>query len=521
MNQNNRWSNILLDIPPALVVYFVALPLCLGIAVGSNAPAFAGLIAGIIGGIVVGLLSGSQLSVSGPAAGLITVVTAGLALLPSFEVFLLAVVLAGGFQLLFGYLKAGAFGDFIPVAVIKGMMAAIGFTLILKQAQHLVGWDHDFEGDESFFQPDGDNTITGLQHAVGSITEGPLLVGLISLGILILWEQKFMKKMSFTKIIPGSLVAVFVGIGFNEIWMNSGSILAIEPEHLVDVPVSGGFESFKSLLVFPDFTAIGDLNVWKTAIIIALIASVETLLGIEAVDKMDPQKRRTPTNKELNAQGIGNILSGMFGGLPITSVVVRSSANVQAGARSKWSSILHGAFLLLSVVFFAPFLNHIPLSVLAAVLVFVGYKLTSIKLYREMYKLGWSQFIPFFVTFIAILFSDLLRGVALGILVGVFFVIRSNFHSAIKIYQDGNNYLLRFDRQVTFLNKTILKQHLQSIPNGAAVLIDTTQCSFIDQDILDIMKDYSVAVVDKKIEVSLKPVPAGKTQFLTMFSTTF
>jgi len=521
MNQKSRWVNILLDVPSALVVYFVALPLCLGIAVGSNAPAFAGLIAGIIGGIVVGGLSGSQLSVSGPAAGLITVVTAGLALLPSFEAFLLAVLLAGAFQLLFGYLKAGAFGDFIPVSVIKGMMAAIGFTLILKQAQHLVGWDHDFEGDESFFQPDGDNTFTGLQHACESITEGPLLVGLISLGILILWEQKFMKKLAFTKIIPGSLVAVCIGIGFNEIWMNSNSVLAIEPEHLVAVPVSGGFDAFKNLLVFPDFTAIGDINVWKTAIIIALIASVETLLGIEAVDKMDPQKRTTPTNKELSAQGVGNILSGMFGGLPITSVVVRSSANVQAGARSKWSTILHGAFLLLSVVFFAPLLNHIPLSVLAAVLVFVGYKLTSIKLYKEMYKLGWSQFIPFIVTIVAILFSDLLRGVALGILVGIFYVIRSNFHSAIKLFQDGNNYLLKFDKQVTFLNKTILKKHLQNIPNGAFVLIDTTHCKFVDQDILDIMRDYSVAIADKGIEVSLKPVPFGKTQILTMFSTTF
>jgi len=521
MNQKNRWGNILYDIPPALVVYFVALPLCLGIAVGSNAPAFAGLMAGIIGGIVVGTISGSQLSVSGPAAGLITVVTAGLALLPSFEVFLLAVVLAGVFQLIFGYLKAGAFGDFIPVSVIKGMMAAIGFTLILKQAQHLVGWDHDFEGDESFFQPDGDNTFTGLQHACESITEGPLVVGLISLTILILWEQKFMKKLAFTKIIPGSLVAVFVGIGFNEIWGSTNSSFLIESEHLVAVPVSGGFDSFKSLLIYPDFTAIGNLDVWKTAVIIALIASVETLLGIEAVDKMDPQKRRTPTNKELGAQGVGNILSGMLGGLPITSVVVRSSANVQAGARSKWSAILHGVFILVSVVFFAPLLNHIPLSVLAAVLVFVGYKLTSIKVFRDLYSQGWSQFVPFLITFVAILFSDLLRGVALGILVGVFFIIRSNFHSAIKIYQDGNNYLLRFDRQVTFLNKTILKQHLYSLPNGACLLIDTTQCNFIDQDIIDIMKDFSVSVAERNIEVSLKPVPVGKTQHLNMFSTTF
>lgn len=497
-------SVFLADLPAALVVYLVALPLCLGIALGSGAPPFAGIVAGMVGGIVVGLLSGSHLSVSGPAAGLTSVVMVSIAASPSYESFLLSVVLAGIMQMVLGKWKAGVIGEFIPSAVIKGMMAAIGLILIMKQAQHLVGYDKDFEGDEGFEQAGGENTFTALQHALENSTPGAALIGLVSIAILILWEIPVLKKNKWTGAIPGSLVAVLFGTALNVFWMNTHHVWVIFPEHLVNIPVAGSAVDFFSFFTFPDFSSIGSPVVWTNAATICAIASIESLLGLEAVDKMDPQRRISPPNKELMAQGIGNTVSGLFGGLPITSVVVRSSANLQAGAKSRMSTVYHGIFLLLSVVLIPDLLNYIPLATLAAVLIFVGFKLTKISIYKEMYQQGFNQFLPFIVTVVAIICSNLLQGVVIGILVGVYFIVRSNFTTTVRLVQDGDHFLLRFGKQVTFLNKAILKKHLTTISEGSKVLIDDTQTSFMDPDIVEIMRDFSVNIRNKNIRVTLK-----------------
>jgi MFS superfamily sulfate permease-like transporter len=428
----------------------------------------------------------------------------GIATSPTYESFLLSIVLAGLLQIVLGKWKAGVIGEFIPSAVIKGMMAAIGLILIMKQAQHLVGYDKDFEGDEGFEQAGGENTFTGLQHALENITPGAALIGFVSIGILMLWEIPWFKKNRFTSAIPASLVAVVFGTSLNYFWMSTQSAWVIFPEHLVSIPVATSAIDFFSFFTFPDFTAIGSQVVWINAATICAIASIESLLGLEAVDKMDPKRRISPPNKELVAQGVGNTLSGLLGGLPITSVVVRSSANLQAGAKSRMSTVYHGIFLLLSVVLIPDLLNYIPLATLAAVLIFVGFKLTKISIYKEMYQQGFNQFLPFVVTVIAIIGSNLLKGVVIGILVGVYFIIRTNFTTTVRLVQDGDHFLLRFGKQVTFLNKAILKKHLTSIADGSKVLIDDTQTSFMDPDIVEIMRDFSVNIRNKDIRVTLK-----------------
>lgn len=492
------------DLPASLVVFLVALPLCLGIALGSQAPLFSGIIAGIIGGIVVGLLSGSQLSVSGPAAGLTTIVAAAILKLPAFEAFLIAVVICGFFQLILGFLKAGIIGDYVPSSVIKGMLAAIGLILILKQFPHLIGYDKDFEGDESFLQPDNENTFTELFRSVGFLSPVAVLIGVLSLGFQFFWESFTSKRKGIIKMIPAPLIVVMIGVSLNELFKANGSAFAIAEEHMVNIPVAASTDEFLSFFRFPDWSKILLKDVWIAGFTLALVASLETLLSLEAVDDLDPYQRASPTNRELKAQGIGNIVSGLIGGLPITSVIVRSSANVNAGARTKMSAVYHGGLLLLSVALIPGLLNLIPKSALAAILIYTGYKLAKPALFVAYFKKGWDQFLPFAITVLAILLTDLLIGVLIGIAAGLFFVMRSNFRSAVFMINDGNKFLVRLRKDVSFLNKPIIKSKLENIPEDTFVLIDAGKADFIDKDVIEVIEDFMMHAHLKNITVELK-----------------
>lgn len=492
------------DLSASVVVFLVALPLCLGIALGSGAPLFSGIIAGIVGGIVIGSFSGSQLSVSGPAAGLTVIVASAITKLQVFEAFLLAVFLAGMFQVILGFIKAGVIGDYIPNSVIKGMLAAIGLILILKQMPHLVGYDADFEGDQAFAQGDNKNTFSELGGIFNYITPGAIIIGIVSLLILIIWETKFFKSKKWLQLIPGPLVVVLAAVGINRYFAVSHPEWALQSKHLVGLPISTDIASFVSFFRFPDLSYIGNPDVWISGFTIAIVASLETLLGIEAVDKLDPLKRVTPANRELKAQGMGNMVSGLIGGLPLTSVVVRSSANVMAGARSKMSTITHGTLLLVSVMFIPTLLNTIPLAALAAVLIFTGYKLAKVGLFKAFYKKGMDQFVPFVITILAILLTDLLVGIVIGILVGLFFMVRSNFRSSVFVVNDENKYLIRLRKDVSFLNKPIIKRNLEEVPENSYIMIDATRADFIDKDIIEEINNFLVHAHLKNLRVEIK-----------------
>ncbi len=498
------FKNLGADVPSAIVVFLVALPLCLGVALASTAPLFSGLIAGIVGGIVVGFLSGSQLSVSGPAAGLTAIVAAAILKLPSFEAFLFSVVICGVLQLILGFIKAGVIGDYIPNAVIKGMLAAIGLILILKQLPHLVGYDQDPEGDETFTQANNENTFSAVANAVKYITPVAVLIGAAGLLFQSLWEKLTVKKKGVIKLIPAPLIVVLIGVGVNEIFKANHSAYAIDPQHMVNIPMAKTTSEFFSFFTAPDFGLWTNKNVWITGLTLALVASLESLLSIEAVDALDPYQRVTNKDRELKAQGIGNIVSGLLGGLPVTSVIVRSSANVNSGARSKQSTIMHGLLLLLSVAFIPVILNFIPKAALAAVLIYTGYKLAKPSLFKGYYKKGWDQFFPFVITIAAILLTDLLIGVVIGIGVGIFFVVRSNFKTAVFIVNDENRYLFRLRKDVSFLNKPIIKSKLEEVPANSSVLIDAVQADFIDKDIVEVIEHFLVHAPLKNIHVEVK-----------------
>ncbi|KYP15708.1 SulP family inorganic anion transporter [Flavihumibacter sp. CACIAM 22H1] len=498
------FGSLAADIPSSIVVFLVALPLCLGIALGSNAPLFSGLIAGVVGGVVIGALSGSHLSVSGPAAGLTAIVVAAIAKLPSFEAFLASVVIAGVLQLILGYLKAGILGDYIPGSVIKAMLAAIGLILILKQLPHLIGYDADYEGDETFLQPDGSNTFTGIFKSLNYVVPGAALIGLLSLGIQIVWEKYIVKQAKFLQLIPAPLVVVLIAVGISQFFISSNSSLALPAHALVNIPKADSVQEFFTFFQFPDFSHLTNYNVWIVAFTIAIVASLETLLNIEASDELDPYQRVTPTNRELKAQGMGNLLSGLIGGLPVTSVIVRTSANVNAGAKTKMSAILHGLLLLLCVALIPTLLNLIPLPALAAVLIYTGFKLAKPSIFIKFYKRGWDQFVPFIVTIVAILLTDLLKGIMVGCVVGLFFVLRSNFKSAVFIVNDDNNYLFRLRKDVSFLNKPIIKRNLAKVPEDSYVLIDATRADFLDKDVIEVIEDFMISAPLKNIRVELK-----------------
>lgn len=487
---------------PSLLVFLVALPLCLGIALASGVTPFAGLIAGIVGGIVVGIISGSHLSVSGPAAGLTILVANAIIQLNDYTLFLTAVVLAGLLQIIFGLIKAGKLGEYVPNNVIRGMMAAIGLILILKQIPHLVGFDHDFEGDEDFAQSDGENTFTEVILAFLRITPNAAIIGLGSLLFLLIWDNLIVYRWKTLKFLPGSLLVVIMGILMTFFW--TGTNLAMLPEHLVNVPVVEHWSDWSGKIITPNFSGITQVNVWIVAFTIALVASLESLLGVEAVDKLDPLKRSTPNNRELIAQGVGNSVSGLLGGIPVTSVVVRSTANISAGATNKMSAILHGVFILLSILFIPHLLNLIPLASLAAVLITVGYKLVKPSIFIEIWKQGRVQFIPFLVTVLAILFLGLLKGIGIGMLIGIFYVIKRNFHDGVNLYQLESNYLLRFQTEVTFLNKPLLKDLLSQIPENSQVLMDLSKNERLDEDIKEMIREYRIQAEFKSIHVEFK-----------------
>jgi MFS superfamily sulfate permease-like transporter len=512
------YSHIGANLSASIVVLLVALPLCLGIALASGAPLFSGIIAGVVGGIVVGLLSGSQLSVSGPAAGLTAIVAVAILKLQVYEAFLLAVVLAGVMQVALGYFKAGVIGDYIPNAVIKGMLAAIGLILIMKQFPHLVGYDANFEGDETFAQADQNNTFSAIYTALNTIKPAAAIIGLGSIILLSIWEKPFIKKNELLRFVPGPLVVVILAIIINGTIEQLSGIASIESTHLVSLPIAHSTTEFISFFTLPNFSFITNVQVWISAVTLAIVASLETLLGIEAVDKLDPLKRVTPTNKELKAQGFGNIISGLIGGLPLTSVIVRSSANVSAGGKTKQATIFHGLLLLLCAALIPNLLNKIPLSALAGILIFTGYKLAKITLFKEFYQKGLNQFIPFCVTIIAILFTDLLIGISIGIAVSMIFIIRSNFKTAVLVVNDNNNYLIRFKKDVSFLNKPIIKSELELVPENANLVIDVARAEYIDKDVIDEVNSFLYHAHLKNIKVALRTNPSNALHrlFLTI-----
>jgi len=501
IKMKNISRNFLSDIPAAFVVFLVALPLCLGIALGSGAPLFSGLIAGIVGGIVVGILSGSHLSVSGPAAGLTAIVAAAILKMPAYQTFLLAVVIAGIIQVGLGFAKAGVLGDYVPSSAIKGMLSAIGLILILKQLPHLMGYDADFEGDYKFVQADNENTFSGIIRAVEKITPLALLIGFVSLGLQIFWDKVLIKKSKLFQFIPAPLVVVLTG---SAIAYFANDRFVLSEDQMVNLPIASSMQDFFTFFTTPDWSSLTDKTVWITAITLAIVASLETLLNIEAADDLDPYQRVTPTNRELKAQGIGNIVSGLIGGLPVTSVVVRTSVNVNMRAKTKLSAIMHGVLLLLSVAIIPSLLKFIPLSALAAILIYTGYKLAKPSIFKEFYKKGFDQFIPFIITVIAIIFTDLLTGIIIGIAVGLFFVMRSNFKTALVAVNDDNKYLIRLRKDVSFLNKPILKAKLEEVPRNGSVLIDISRADFIDKDVVEVINDFMKHASLKNIKVEIK-----------------
>lgn len=487
MIKNNPIENLKSDFPASIVVFFVAIPLCLGIALASGAPLFSGLIAGIIGGIVVGSISGSQIGVSGPAAGLAAIVLTAITSLGGFENFLVAVVLGGIIQLIFGIARAGVIGYYFPSSVIKGMLTGIGLIIILKQIPYFFGRDTSIAG--GFME---------------QISYGSTAIALVSMAILLLWETVLTKKAKIFQLIQGPLVAVLVGILYS-VSTQGDATWGIDSKQLVSVPTDIASLNF---ITTPNFAAITDINVWVIAFTIALVASLETLLCVEATDKIDPEKRVTPKNRELIAQGVGNVLSGMIGGLPVTQVIVRSSANIQSGGKTKMAAIIHGILLLGSVVTIPVLLNKIPLSVLAAILLIVGYKLAKPALFKSMYQLGWKQFVPFVVTITGIIFTDLLVGIGLGLVVGIFYVLYDSYknsHSMIHHEVESGKEIVKMElaEEVTFINKAPISYELESLPENSELEIDVTKTKFLDNDIIEIIDDFLESSEEKQIKTRL------------------
>lgn len=513
------------DLPASIVVFFVALPLCLGIALASGAPLFSGLIAGIVGGIVVGGLSGSKIGVSGPAAGLAAIVLTAIGTLGGYQNFLVAVVIAGGIQILFGVLKAGVIGYYFPSSVIKGMLTGIGIIIILKQIPHFFGYDAEPEGADSFLEASGENTFSALLSISDNIIWGSFIIGAIGLAILILWDKVLSKKGKIFQLIQGPLVAVILGIIWY-VFTKDNESLSIAESHLVSVPIPESASDFLGQFSFPNFSAITNPDIWVVAFTIALVASLETLLCVEATDKLDPHKNVTPTNRELLAQGAGNMISGFIGGLPITQVIVRSSANIQSGGRSKLSAIIHGFFLLISVILIPRLLNMIPLSVLAAILLVVGYKLAKPALFKQMYKLGWKQSVPFFVTVIGIVFTDLLVGISLGLAVGIVVILLKSYQNShflhIEDKSNGKHKIkMTLAEEVIFLNKGAILKELDSIPRDTYLEIDLIKTRYLDYDIIEILEDFILKAEERNIDMKLiskRGVVENPSSFIRFFN---
>ena len=491
---NGVFSSARQDLPASVVVFFVAVPLCLGIALASGAPLFSGIIAGIVGGVVVGSLSNSSLGVSGPAAGLTVIVLSAINTMGSYEAFLVTVVLAGAFQILLGYIGAGAVAYFFPSAVIKGMLSSIGLIIIIKQVPHSVGYDADYEGDLSFLQADGENTFSELVRMIDKISPGAIIVCILALAIMLMWESDAIKKHPVLRLIQGPILAVVTGITYQLLAVRFLPALSLGHEQLVNVPVAGSVVGFLNQFTFPDFSHISRPEAWTTALSIAVVASIESLLSVEATDKMDPQGRVTNTNRELFAQGTGNIVSGLIGGLPVTQVILRSSTNVHSGAKTRLSAVMHGVLLLICVAAIPFALNLVPLAVLAAVLFLIGYKLANPALFREMYRLGWGQFLPFITTVIGVVFTDLLTGIGAGVVMAVVIILRNSFKNSHFLHMEGNgdgtHVVLTLAEEVYFLNKAAIKKELNRIRPGSKVTIDTSRSVSIDHDVREVISDF-------------------------------
>ena len=494
------------DLLSGMVVFLVALPLCLGIAIASGAPPFAGIICGVIAGIVVGSLSGSNVSVSGPAAGLIAIILVAITDL-GYEPFLVAVVIAGLIQLTLGFAKAGSISAYFPTAVIEGMLVAIGIIIIKKELPHAVGYDKAHEGDWFALENgSGSGYFTEIINAINYAHLGAIIITVVSLAILIAFNKiSFLKKI---KVLPGALVVVVVGIIINELFKSTGSKLAISQEHLVTLPTASSFGEFIGQFTTPDFSVFLNPTIWIVGATIAIVASIETLLCLEAGDKMDPLKRYSGANTELKAQGIGNIISGLIGGLPMTSVIVRTTANINAGAKTKLSAIAHGVFLLLTVITIPFILNKIPMACLAAILIMIGLRLASPKVFKHMYHTGKHQFIPFLVTVVAVVLTDLLKGVGIGLAVSIFFILRGNMKLAYyfkkKEHHEGETIHIDLAQEVSFLNKAAIKQTLAHLPENSKVIIDAANTVYIDYDVLELIRDFlNFGSKDKNIAVTL------------------
>ncbi len=489
------------DISAGVVVFLVALPLCMGIALASGAPVISGLVAGVVGGIVIAFFSGSELSVSGPAAGLAAVVSSAIASLGSFEIFLVSVVIAGLLQVIIGFLRAGFLAEFVPNSVIRGMLAGIGLVIIIKQVPHLLGWDDTPDVVETSVHLFDGHFLEDLIPQSAGIEAGAMLIGLVCLTFLVVWDMPFRKRLSWTAFIPGPLVAVILGTMLNEVLLATTHKLGLEhgTQHLVQIPLlSAGAQ----LLTYPDFGALfSSSTVWVTAVTIAVVASIETLLCIEATDKLDPMKRISDPNRELVAQGIGNTLSGLLGGLPITSVIVRSSTNIYSGGKTRLSTLVHGLLILGSVLLIPEILNRVPLTCLAAILILIGYKLTSLQIIRESWERGADQFVPFGATILAVVFTDLLTGIGLGLALSFFWVVRANRHVAISTQVNEQQWIIQFLKDVSFVNKSELKRTLQNVPDNVRVVFDGTRASVIDHDIYEIIGEFAQAATYRGISV--------------------
>lgn len=495
------------DLPAGFVVFLVALPLCLGIALASNAPMASGIVSGSIAGLVVAWLSGSNLSVSGPAAGLTLTMTVAIDRLGSFNAVLVSTALAGLIQVALGLARAGILASFFPHSVIKGMLAAIGLIIILKQIPHALGWDADFVGDENYSQSmDHENTFSEIVKAVDRMNGGAICVSLAAFALMFLWSRRRVKHHKYLSLIPAPLMAVVGGVSANELLRIFAPDWALleGSNHMVTISSMGGLKGFFADLPKPDWSVVQQAATWEVALTIAVIAGIESLLSLEATDRIDPQRRNSDANRELLAQGVGNMICGAIGGLPMTSVIVRSSANVYAGAKTRLSCFAHGFFLLASVVAIPTLLNRIPLAALAAVLISVGFKLVSFDLLKKVVKSGFEQALPFFVTVVAIVATDLLTGVSIGLVVGLMIVFRMNHHSAITVVSEGNTYLIRFAKDVSFTHKPALKKILSSLPDDINVTIDGTGAHFIDHDIMEAVSDFYQTASARKITVFLK-----------------
>lgn len=499
------------DAPAGLVVFLVALPLCLGISLASGAPLLAGVITGIVGGVLVSWLSGSSLSVSGPAAGLTAIMVGAIHTLGSYEAVLVATMVAGLLQVVLGFAKAGIIGLYFPTSVIRGMLAAIGLILILKQIPHFLGADTDYFEDMDFLQFNGQNTFSAIAAAAKAISWGSALIGVISLAVLLLWDSAPVRRIAALRLVPGALIVVVLSIGLNLLLGKVAPALQVRPEHLVKLPIITSFNSLVAELPRPDWSAFSRSSTYVLAFTIAIVASLESLLSVEAVDKLDSHKRTTPPNRELMAQGMGNMVAGFLGGLPLTAVIVRSSANINAGGQTKMSSFIHGLLLLTSLLLLSPILNWIPLSALAAVLLVVGFRLTKPALYRVQWQLGWQQFLPFIITIVAILFTDLLKGVTIGLAVGIFYILKANYESAFYMHEEepraGQTVHLKLAEQVSFLNKASIVKVLNSFPAGSRVVLDGTGSASIDYDVLEAIEGFRQSAKERGVELELREIP--------------